>query len=114
MCTFAVFNTIFHSDQITLIVSQSLPMLQENETYFCHFAGDEATFTVPAVVSGATYMCNITGSLPAEYGGLTTGSWAILLIVNFVESFFLSLCNCFQFLMSVLSVQCKVYLSVQM
>ena len=50
-------------------------MLLENETYFCHFAGHEAIFTVPAVGSGATCMCNITGSIPIEYGGLTTGMY---------------------------------------
>ena len=48
-------------------------MLQENGTYSCHFAGNVATFTVPAVGSGATYICNITGSIPTEYEGLATG-----------------------------------------
>ena len=86
ICTFAVFNTIFYSDQITLTVSHSLPMLQENETYFCHFAEDEETFMVPAVGSGATYTCNITGSLPAEYGGLATGLWTSkLLSINLLN-----------------------------
>ena len=48
-------------------------MLQENETYFCHFAGNGRAFTVPAVGSGAIYMCNITGSIPTQFEGLTTG-----------------------------------------
>ena len=59
--------------QITLTVSQNLSMLLDNETYRCHFAGDEATFMVEAVGSGATYMCNITGSIPTQYEGLATG-----------------------------------------
>ena len=63
----------FYSDQITLTLSQNLSILQENETYSCHFAGIEATFTVPAVGSGATYVCNITGSIPTQYEGLATG-----------------------------------------
>jgi hypothetical protein len=49
-------------------------MLQENETYSCHFAGDGRAFTVPAVGSGANYMCNITGSIPTEFEGLATGN----------------------------------------
>ena len=48
-------------------------MLQENETYFCHFAGNGRVFTVPAVGSGANYMCNITGSIPTQFEGLATG-----------------------------------------
>ena len=48
-------------------------MLQENETYFCHFAGNGRTFTVPAVGSVANYMCNITDSIPMQFEGLATG-----------------------------------------
>ena len=60
-------------------------MLQENETYFCHFAGNEATFMVEAVGSGATYiLCNITSSIPAEYGRLTTGLWTSKLLSKFI------------------------------
>ena len=63
---------MLYSIQITLMLSHDLPMLQENEKYSCHFA-NEATFTMPAVGSGATYMCNITGIIPTQYEGLATG-----------------------------------------
>ena len=82
MCTFTIFNTIFYSDQITLTVYQSLPMLQENEMYSCHFAGNEATFMVEAVGSGATYICNITSSIPTQYEGLATGCAMLLDITS--------------------------------
>ena len=81
MCAFRliIIKHIIYSDQITLTVSRDLPMPQENETYSCHFAGVEAPFTVPAVGSGANYMCNITGSIPTQYKGLATGCHSVLL-----------------------------------
>ena len=48
-------------------------MLQEFGAYFCHLAGNGRAFTVPALGSGANYMCNITGSIPIQLDGLTTG-----------------------------------------
>ena len=63
----------FYPNQIILTVSRDLPMLQEFGTYFCHFAGNGRAFTVPAVGSGANYMCNITGSIPIQLDRLTTG-----------------------------------------
>ena len=65
--------TFHYSDQITITVSQELPMLQEDDMYSCHFAGNEEPFTVPANGSGSTYMCDITGRIPTEYEGLATG-----------------------------------------
>ena len=73
LCSFTVvYVHIYLSNQIMLTVSQDLPMLQVNETYFCHFSGN-GVFTVPAVGSGASYVCNITGSIPTQFGGLATG-----------------------------------------
>ena len=72
-CSTIIIVIFFLSNQIMLIVSQDLPMLQENETYYCHFAGNGRVFTVQAVGSGANYMCNITGSIPTQFGGLATG-----------------------------------------
>ena len=35
---------------------------------------------VDAVGSGTTYTCNITGMIPSEFQGLSTGEYVILLI----------------------------------
>ena len=59
--------------QLTLTLSQDLPMLLDNETYLCHFATGGNYFTVEAAGSGTTYACNITDSIPLWVQGLATG-----------------------------------------
>ena len=59
--------------QLTVTLSQPLPPLVVNETYLCHFTSGGVPFTVEAVGSGTTYSCNITGEIPLEFDGLSTG-----------------------------------------
>ena len=61
--------------QLTLTLSQSLPPLLVGETYLCHFASGGVTFTVDAMGSGTTYICNVTGRIPPQFEGLSTGDW---------------------------------------
>ena len=59
--------------QLTLTLSQALPPLLVNETYLCHFASGRVSFTVEAMGSGMTYTCNVTGEIPSDFDGLSTG-----------------------------------------
>ena len=58
-----------------MTISQSLPRLLDNETYFCQFTST-FVFSVVAVGSGTSLVCNITDAIPIQnLTGLATGGW---------------------------------------
>ena len=65
--------TPVHCMQLTLTLSQSLPTLLDGESYLCHFVSNGVNFTVDAVGSETKYTCNITGRIPIQFQGLSTG-----------------------------------------
>ena len=79
---FRLCNTVncrfFSTLQLTLTLTQSLPSLLDGESYLCHFDSNGVSFTVDAVGSGTNYTCNITGRIPVQFQGPSTGKYIAL------------------------------------